>query len=124
MRRIVRPSALVEAYFDTLAPPQALGIRALRDVVLAAVPELEPTVLWGDLAFMVQGRNLLSIGAHKTYASLQISNGALLEAAFPELEGHAKGMRLVKLRFGEPVDLDRLQALVRASFALARGASR
>lgn len=122
MRRIVRPAALVEAYFDNLTPPQQLAVRALRDLVLAAVPSLEQTVLWGDLAFMVQGRNLLSIGAHKSYAALQLSNGALLTSQFPELLGGGKGMRMLKLPYGSPIDEERVKAVVQACHTLARSA--
>ena len=120
MRRLVRPAALVEAYFDNLPPPQQVAVKALRELVLHAVPDLEQTVLWGDLAFMVQGRNLLSIAAHRSYAALQLSNGAQLVAAFPELEGGGKGMRMVKLRYGQPIDQARLVALIRACHATAR----
>jgi hypothetical protein len=122
MRRIVRPAALVEAYFDNLTQPQQLAVRALRDLVLEAVPPLEQTVLWGDLAFMVQGRNLLSIGAHTSYAALRLSNGALLTQEFPELQGAGKGMRMLKLPYGSSIDSERVKAVVQACYDLARSA--
>ncbi|MCK6423874.1 MAG: DUF1801 domain-containing protein [Burkholderiaceae bacterium] len=122
MRHLVRPSALVATYFDTLAPNQVATARALQQAVLAAAPQLEQSVKWGNLTFVSEGRNLLAIVTHKAHAHLQVFNGALLGAEFPELEGVGKGIRHLKQRYSQPVDAALVQDLVRA--AVAVGVSR
>ncbi|HQY08675.1 MAG: DUF1801 domain-containing protein [Burkholderiales bacterium] len=118
MRHLVRPSALVATYFDTLAPNQVATARALQQVVLGAAPQLEQTVKWGNLTFICEGRNLLAIVTHKAHAHLQVFNGAALAREFPELEGVGKGIRHLKLRYAQPLDADLIHDLVRASVAL------
>lgn len=115
MRHLVRPSALVATYFDTLAPNQVPTARALQQAVLAAAPQLEQTVKWGNLTFVSEGRNLLAIVTHKAHAHLQVFNGAMLGAEFPELEGVGKGIRHMKQRYSQPVDDALVQDIVRAA---------
>lgn len=118
MRHLVRPGALVATYFDTLAPAQSATARALQQAVLAAAPNLEQTVKWGNLTFITEGRNLLAIVAHKAHAHLQVFNGALLGHEFPQLEGVGKGIRHLKVRYSQPVNIELVQSVVRASVAL------
>jgi hypothetical protein len=113
MRGTIRPAALVATYFDNL-PPEARGTaQALHRLVLAAAPELEQTVKWGNLVFQWQGQHVMAIVAHKAHANLQFFNGAELAAAYPQLEGTGKGLRHLKCRFSQPVDDALVQELVR-----------
>jgi uncharacterized protein YdhG (YjbR/CyaY superfamily) len=118
MRHLVRPGALVATYFDSLAPSQVATARALQQAVLGAAPQLEQAVKWGNLTFVTEGRNLLAIVTHKAHAHLQVFNGALLTTRFPELEGVGKGIRHIKVRYSQPVDVDLVHDLVLASVAL------
>lgn len=118
MRHLVRSSALVANYFDTLTPAQAQTARALQRAVLAAAPDLEQVVKWGNLTFMREGRNMLAIAAHKSHVNLQVFNGAELASRFPQLEGVGKGMRQMKQRQGQEVDQQLISDVVQASIAL------
>ncbi|MFM2119946.1 MAG: hypothetical protein RL722_1414 [Pseudomonadota bacterium] len=118
MRQLVRPAALVAAYFDTLSEPQAACARSLQQAVLSEAPELEQAVKWGNLTFTLAGRNLLALALHKSHAHLQVFNGAQLAERFPMLEGVGKGQRHLKLRYGQPVDAELVAVLVRASVEL------
>jgi hypothetical protein len=109
---------LVAAYFDTLNEPQALCARSLQQAVLGAAPEVEQAVKWGNLTFVAGGRNLMALALHKSHAHLQVFNGAQLAERFPMLEGVGKGQRHLKLRYGQPVDVELVAALVRASIDL------
>ena len=114
MRHLVRSSALVANYFDTLPPAQAEIARSLQRAVLAAAPDLEQVVKWGNLTFMHEGRNLLAIAAHKAHVNLQVFNGAGLASRFPQLDGVGKGMRQIKQRQGQAVDDELIAQLVQA----------
>lgn len=120
MRHLVRPAALVAAYFDTLLPEQAEAARALQRAVLAAAPVLEQSVKWGNLTFMLRGRNLMAVSLHRHHAHLQFFNGALLAEQFGELEGAGRGMRQLRLRYGQRLDEGLIRSLVLASVGAAR----
>lgn len=118
MRSLMRPAALVANYFDTLSPAQVPTARALQQRLLMIAPELEQAVKWGNLCFMSQGRVLMAIVAHKAHAHLQFFNGALLAQDFKELEGVGHGVRHIKQRYSQPIDVDLITDLVHAAMAL------
>lgn len=120
MRHLMRSSALVANYFDTLTPQQATTARAIQQVIRAAAPELTQAVKWGNLTFMLDGRNLLSIVAHKAHIQLQLFVGPHLVERFPQLEGQGRGLKSVKLRCSQPVDVELVEDLTLASMAVAQ----
>jgi hypothetical protein len=120
MRHLVRPSALVAAFFDTLQPEQAEAVRAVQRAVLAAAPVLEQSVKWGNLTFMLRGRNLMAISLHRHHVHLQFFNGALLAPRFEQLEGVGRGMRQLRWRNGQPLDEGLIRDLVLASVGAAQ----
>jgi uncharacterized protein YdhG (YjbR/CyaY superfamily) len=118
MRHLVRPAALVANYFDTLTPAQAQTARAIQQVVMAAAPELEQGVRWGNLVFTLGGRTVLAVVAHKGHAQFQVFNGAELAERFTQLEGVGKGLRHVKLRYSQPLDVELVEDLCLAAVTL------
>ncbi|MEY4753092.1 MAG: hypothetical protein RJA44_767 [Pseudomonadota bacterium] len=122
MRHLVRPAALVASYLDTLGPGKKETARAVQQALLAAAPELEQTVRWGNLIFMLQGRQVLALAAHKAHLSVLVNDGAALAAQLPQLEGAGKGQRHLKLRWGQPPDVALLTELVGLLLAAERGA--
>jgi hypothetical protein len=87
--------------------------RELQSAVLGAEPRLTQTVKWGNLVFMLAGTNLLAIVPHKLHVNLQLFNGAEIAAQWPQLEGSGKGLRHLKCRYGAPLDVPLVGALVR-----------
>ncbi|HEY2976413.1 MAG TPA: DUF1801 domain-containing protein, partial [Burkholderiaceae bacterium] len=65
------------------------------------------------------GSNLLALMPHKSHLNLQVFNGAALAERFPQLEGTGKGLRHLKMRYGQEVDPDLIAALVNASVEIA-----
>lgn len=124
MRHLVRPSALVAALFDTLTPAQAQTVRALQKAVLAVTPELDESVKWGNLTFMLRGRNLMAVMIHRQHVNLQFFNGATLAAEFGVLEGAGRGTRHLRVRYGQEIDVDLVHRLVQASISAAIDGSR
>jgi hypothetical protein len=120
MRRLVRPAALVANFYDLLLPEQRHTVQALHEAIHAAAPQLECSIKWGNLTFGEQGRNLVAVVAHKAHANLQVFNGAALAARHPALDGVGKGMRHLKLRYGQRVDAVLVGHIVRDSVELAR----
>lgn len=118
MRTIVRTAALVEAWFDTLAPEQQAVAHALRRTVLAAAPSLAQTVKWGNLVFVHVGTHALAIVCHRDHVNLQVFDGASIAVDFPMLDGVGKTMRHLRCRCGVPVDEELVSELTRACIAV------
>ncbi len=118
MRSILRPAALIETWFDTLRPEQKDLARRLRELVVAAAPELASSVKWGNLMFTYEGTHAVAIVMHKDHANLQVFNGAALIDRFPELEGSGRGVRHLRFRYRFPVDEELLREVVRACVEL------
>jgi len=114
MRSILRPAALIETWFDTLRPEQKDMARRLRELVVAASPELASSVKWGNLMFTHEGTHAVAIVMHKDHANLQIFNGAALADRFPELEGSGRGVRHLRFRYRYPVDEVLVREVVQA----------
>src|SRR5688572_32808686 len=120
MRSLLRPAAIVEAWFDMLPPAHAPTIRRLRDAVLEAGPELQQVVKWGNLVFVHHGAHAFAIVPHKAHAQLQVLRGALMMREFPELDGTGKGPRHLRVRHALPLDEELLREIVRLDPGLWR----
>jgi len=118
MRSILRPAALIETWFDTLRPEQKDLARRLRELVLAASPELASSVKWGNLMFTHEGTHAVAIVMHKDHGNLQVFNGAMLVDRFPELEGTGRGVRHLRFRYRLPVDEELVHQVVQACVEL------
>jgi hypothetical protein len=114
MRAIIRSAALVEAWFDNLAPEQQATARALRSAVLDADPSLTQVIKWGNLMFLLGGVHALAIICHRDHANLQIFNGAQLLARFPVLDGTGKNLRHLRCRYSQAVDAELVADLTQA----------
>lgn len=121
MRRSSRSGALIAAYFDHLEPSARTTVQALQQAVLAAAPELEQTLKWGNLCFQLEGRTLVAIATHKLHASLQFFNGVVLAQQYPVLEGTNRNMRQMKWRYSQPVDQALVRELVEAAVRIGSG---
>ena len=117
MRSIVKPAALVQNWLETLRPEQRDTALALNDATLAAEPALARAIKWGNLVFLHQGVHAVAVVMHKDHANLQVFNGALLAPDFPALEGTGKGLRHLKFRYSQAVDVALVTAVVRACIA-------
>jgi len=117
MRSMLHSAALIDAWFDTLQPLQRETAEALRACVRATAPGLVESIKWGNLVFTQAGRHALAIVTYREHANLQVFNGALLAGRFPTLEGTGRGVRHLKLRYRQPVDVEHVAAVVAACVA-------
>jgi hypothetical protein len=106
---------MVANFFDSLLPGQVATVKALHEAVLTAAPGIDQAVRWGSLTFLVRGESLATLVPHKAQVHLQVAQGALLAQRFPQLEGVGKGMRILKFRYSQPVDVDLVQRIIAAA---------
>jgi len=114
MRSPLCSHAVVDAWFDTLAPDRRELALELQRLVLAAVPTLSQAIKWGNLVFLHRGSHALAIVVHKAHINLQVFNGAMLAPKFPQLAGSGNHMRHLSCRFAAAPDSDLVIALARA----------
>lgn len=119
MRSGPRSKALVSAWLDFQPAQQREVARALRAAVREAAPDLSEIVRWGQLVFVCNGSPLLAIAPHRGHVSLQLFNGHLLPEGLGPLEGSGRGVRSLKCRLSQPVDVVQVQMVVAACVARA-----
>ncbi|WP_340113944.1 YdeI/OmpD-associated family protein [Maribellus mangrovi] len=81
-------------------------LMVLRDLLLTT--ELTETVKWGGPVYTINGKNVVGIGAFKSYSGLWFYQGALLtdrkKVLIRSLEGRTKALR--QWRFQSPDEID------------------
>lgn len=101
----------VDEYIARHEPWQELLLQ-LRDILLST--ELEETVKWGAPVYTIDGKNVVGIGAFKSYAGLWFFQGVFLKDPQQKLvnaqEGTTKALR--QWRFDTVEDMD--EKLVKA----------
>lgn len=89
-------------------------IRLLRDLLLSS--GLEETIKWGGPVYMVEGKNVASIGAFKNHCALWFFNGALLKENTALLhnaqEDKTKAMRQIRFEKGQEINPGEIQHYV------------
>ncbi|MES1200082.1 MAG: DUF1801 domain-containing protein [Pseudomonadota bacterium] len=112
----MRRDPAVEAWFDVVDPLRLMvrpwfdRMRACGADVRETLHDGMPTACVGDAAFAY-------VNAFKAHAAVGFFNGSTLPDPAHVLEGSGKRMRHVKLRPGEELDADALDALVKSSYA-------
>lgn len=90
-------------------------IRLLRNLLLSN--GLEETIKWGAPVYMVEGKNVISIGAFKNHCALWFFNGALLKENTALLhnaqEDKTKAMRQIRFEKGEEINPGKIQDYVK-----------
>lgn len=73
---LVLPEPLLDAWLDLMPPRQAATTRAVHDAVMAAAPLLVPSLKWGNLLYLNNGRPFLSLTPHRLSTQLQLVHAA------------------------------------------------
>lgn len=110
----------VDAYLDSAVHWQ-LELKALRRVLLST--GLSEAVKWGGPCYTFNGRNIVGIGAFKSYFGLWFFQGALLKDASKVLinaqEGRTRAMRQWRMTSAGEINPELIKKYVREAMALA-----
>ncbi|MGB7786549.1 MAG: DUF1801 domain-containing protein [Salinimicrobium sp.] len=89
-------------------------LKQLRELMTST--ELEETVKWGGPVYMIDGKNVLGIGAFKNHCALWFFQGALLEENTDLLvnaqEGKTKALRQIRFEKGDNLPIKELKKYV------------
>ena len=103
----------VDAYIEK-HPAWKKELNALRKIVRSC--ELEETYKWAFPTYMLSGKNLIALGATKTYVGLWFFQGGLLKDPDKVLvnaqEGKTKAMRQWRLQPGAKINEKRIRAYI------------
>jgi len=72
-RTAARPEWLIDAWLELLPPRQAGTLSVLHRAVLAASPSLMPSIKWGNVIYLREGRPVAQLTPHKRSAHLQLT---------------------------------------------------
>lgn len=114
----MRRNSSVDEYIETAAEWRQ-GLRKLRKILLAS--GLEETVKWGGPCYTRDGKNVVGLGAFKSYFGLWFHQGAQLPDPHNVLinaqEGKTKAQR--QWRFtDEEIDVDAVTSYVEAAIGV------
>lgn len=112
-------AATADQWFDGLDPAQRRIAEALRDLVLAASPDLTEAVKWGQPCYSRGTRMVCYIQKAKGHVSLGFRDGAALTAPEGLLSGSGKQMRHIVLPLDRPIDTSVINGLLRQALTLA-----
>lgn len=110
----------VDEYIDN--SEQAVALKRLRKILLST--ELEECVKWGVPCYTIDGKNVVGIGAFKTYFGLWFHQGALLSDKRRVLvnaqAGKTKALRQWRMQSAKDIDAAAVKAYVKEAIALAK----
>jgi uncharacterized protein YdeI (YjbR/CyaY-like superfamily) len=117
----MNPSKTVEEYFSKLASFEK-EVMLLRKSILEC--GLEESIKWGGPVYSLNDKNVVGLGAFKSYFGVWFFQGALLtdkkKILINAQEGRTKALRQLRYNRPEDIDLKTLKAYVTEAAKLAR----
>lgn len=109
----------VEGWIAGLGPPASEVARALRRLILEAVPDLGEEVKWGRPCYSTDGF-VAYIGKGRGHVTFGLFQGAKLQDPEGLLSGSGKVVRSLRLRDAGEIPAEAIQRWVREAAALNR----
>ncbi len=101
----------VEAIMESFDPGWRQIADGLRTLTKRTLPDVEETVKWGNITYLLNGENLAWIIAYKDHLDYGFFKGAQLKSK--RLEGTGKGLRHIKVRSKEDLDEKEFARLIK-----------
>ncbi len=105
---------------DVDARLRPLAIR-LRRMFLDAAPDLRESIKWGNPVFEKRGRVFYIASQGDKYVTLGLWQGARLSNTEGLIEGTGKGMRHVKIRKAEDLEVPAIGDIIRGALEVDGG---
>ena len=116
-------NSAVDDWLAAYDNPMKPVVSAIRDRVMAALPEVEEAIKWQAPTFIYKGNIASFFPKAKKHASLMFHKGAEIPGDFPNLVGEGKEARSFKIANLEELDAreDELLAIFRAWIEMKGG---
>jgi hypothetical protein len=100
----------IEEIMDKLNPQQRKIADKLRFLTKKKLPEITETVRWGNITYMLNGKDFSWIIFYKDHVDYGFFRGAELESKL--LEGTGKGLRHIKIPNEKDVQAKEIERLL------------
>jgi hypothetical protein len=114
-----QPRKTVDAYINALDDDRRQTATALREAIVAAVPDATESIKWGQPVYDVNGP-FAALKAFPRWVTLTFWRGAELADSRAMLQGDGDRMRHVRFSRAVDVDARAVQAVVRSAADLNR----
>lgn len=114
---LVLPGKLFESWLELMPTRQATTMLALHRLVLSAMPDLVPSIKWGNLVYLFNGRVVLSLTPHRRATHLALVQLPGMRRPPPRPHG-GPDPRVLRFRHGHQIEPDNaLRDALRATLA-------
>ena len=107
----------VQAIMDGFDPKRREMAEALRALIKKTLPPVVETVKWGNITYLLSGKNLAWIIAYRDHLDFGFFRGAQLKSK--RLEGTGKGLRHIKVRVMDEIDEKEFSRLIKDAGKIA-----
>lgn len=101
---LVLPDQLLDTWFELMPARQATTTRAVHEAVSAAAPLLVPSLKWGNLVYLNNGRPFLSLTPHRASTQLQLVHAAGGPRRPPARVQRGPDPRTLRFRHSQVID--------------------
>jgi uncharacterized protein YdhG (YjbR/CyaY superfamily) len=96
-------AADVDEYLNALDEPKRTTLSALRQTILAILPEAEQGIAYGVPAFKVRGKAIAGFAAFKNHLSYLPHSGSVFPELADELGAYQKSTGALRFAIDEPL---------------------
>jgi uncharacterized protein YdhG (YjbR/CyaY superfamily) len=104
----------IDDYLATVDEPKRRTLEALRQSILAVIPDAEQCISYGMPAFKVHGRTVAGFAAFKNHLSYLPHSGSVLDAVRDDVAGYESTKGSLHFPADRPLPADLVEKLVRA----------
>ena len=102
----------IDAYLAALDEPKQSTLRALRQTILAIVPEAEECISYRLPAFRLRGKVIAGFAAFKNHLTYVPHSGSVLEQLADELSAYSRSKGALRFPVDEPLPDDLVEKLI------------
>ena len=102
----------IDSYLAALDEPKRGTLEALRESILAVVPEAEQCISYGMPAFKVDGKTVAGFAAFKDHLSYLPHSGSVLPELADDLAGYERTKGSLHFRVDQPLPAALVKKLI------------
>ena len=102
----------IDAYLAELDEPKRGTLEALRQTIVAIVPDAEQCISYGMPAFKVRGKAIAGFAAFKNHLSYFPHSGSVLPELGEEVEGYAGTRGTLRFAVDSPLPRELVERLI------------
>lgn len=106
-----------DEYLAALSADQRAALEKLRKAIKAAAPAAEEYLSYGLVAFRLDGKPLVAIGATTTHCGFYLMSGSTVETHADDLQKYDTSKGTIRFAANKPLPVALVRKLVKARIA-------